>query len=57
MPWRGMPPNNTTEQSMRSVALGRKNYLFIEFEDGGKSAAIAYTLIETANLNRVHPQA
>ena len=42
---------------MRCVALGRKNYLFMGSEGGGKSAAIAYTLIETAKLNGVDPQA
>ena len=49
--------NNTAERSMRCVALGRKNYLFMGSEGGGKSAAIAYTLIETAKLNGVDPQA
>ena len=49
--------NNTAERSMRPIALGRKNYLFIGSEGGGKSAAIAYTLIETAKLNGVDPQA
>ena len=39
------------------LALGRKNYLFMGSERGGKSAAIAYTLIETAKLNGVDPQA
>jgi transposase len=39
------------------MALGRKNYLFMGSERGGKSAAIAYTLIETAKLNGVDPQA
>ena len=42
---------------MRPIALGRKNYLFMGSERGGKSAAIAYTLIETAKLNGVDPQA
>jgi hypothetical protein len=46
-----------TERSMRPIALGRKNYLFMGSEGGGKSAAIAYTLIETAKLNVVEPQA
>ncbi len=44
---------------MRSVAMfsvGRKNYLFVGSEGGGKSAAIAYTLIKTAKLNGVDPQ-
>jgi hypothetical protein len=49
--------NNTAERSMRPIALGRKNYLFMGSERGGKSAAIAYTLIETAKLNGVDPQA
>ena len=42
---------------MRAIALGRKNYLFMGSERGGKSAAIAYTLIETAKLNGIDPQA
>ncbi|MCL4169184.1 UNVERIFIED_CONTAM: hypothetical protein GTU68_061301 [Idotea baltica] len=49
--------NNSAERSMRCVALGRKNYLFVGFEGGGKSAAIAYSLIETAKLNSIDPQA
>ena len=42
---------------MRCVALGRKNYLFVGSKGGGTAAAIAYTLIETAKLNNVDPQA
>ena len=42
---------------MRSIALGRKNYLFMGSDKGGRSASIAYTLIETAKLNGVDPQA
>ena len=49
--------NNTAERGMRAVALGRKNYLFVGSKAGGKAAAIAYTLIETAKLNGVDPQA
>ena len=49
--------NNTAERSMRPIALGRKNYLFMGSEGGGKAAAIAYTLVETAKLNDVNPQA
>lgn len=48
--------NNTAERAMRAVALGRKSYLFVGSQTGGKSAAIAYTLIETAKLNGVDPQ-
>ena len=39
------------------MALGRKNYLFMGSTSGGRAAAIAYTLIETARLNGVDPQA
>ena len=49
--------NNAAERAMRPVALGRKNYLFMGSQGGGKAAAIAYTLIETAKLNGIDPQA
>ncbi|MBL4557762.1 MAG: transposase [Rhodobacteraceae bacterium] len=49
--------NNAAERGMRAVALGRKNDLFVGSEAGGKAAAIAYTLIETAKLNAVDPHA
>lgn len=49
--------NNCAERSIRCVALGRKNYLLVSSEGGGKAAAIAYTLIETAKLNGIAPQA
>jgi len=49
--------NNTAERGMRAIALGRRNYLFVGSEAGGKAAAIAYTLIETAKLNGVDPYA
>jgi transposase len=42
---------------MRAIAMGRKNYLFVGSASGGKAAAIAYTLIETAKLNGVDPEA
>ena len=49
--------NNPAERAMRPIALGRKNYLFMGSASGGRAAAIAYTLIETARLNDVDPQA
>ena len=49
--------NNTAERAVRPIAVGRKNYLFMGSEAGGKSAAIAYTLIETAKMNNVNPEA
>ena len=51
-----MPDNNAAERAIRGIALGRKNYLFVGSPAGGKAAAIAYTLIETAKLNDVDPQ-
>ena len=42
-------------QAGRLLAIGRKNFLFVGSEDGGKSAAIGYTLIETLKLNGVDP--
>lgn len=49
--------NNPAERAMRAIALGRKNYLFVGSQTGGKAAAVAYTLIETAKLNGIDPQA
>lgn len=49
--------NNICERSIRPLTLGRKNYLFMGSEGGGKAAAIAYTLIETARMNSVNPEA
>ena len=49
--------NKKAERSIRTLALGRKNWLFAGSERGGRSAVIAYTLIETAKLNDVDPQA
>ena len=45
------PDNSTAERAVRPVTLGRKNYLFMGSEAGGKSAAIAYNLIGTCKLN------
>ena len=49
--------NNTAERAVKPVALGRKNWLFAGSLNGGKAMAIAFTLIETAKLNNVDPQA
>ena len=49
--------NNCVERSTRCMALGGKNHIFVGSQGGGKAAAIAYTLIETAKLNGVDPQA
>ncbi|MGB0969020.1 MAG: IS66 family transposase [Halocynthiibacter sp.] len=49
--------NNTAERAVRPVTLGRKNYLFMGSEAGGEAAAVAYSLIETAKMNGVNPEA
>ncbi len=46
--------NNFAERCMRPVALGRKNYLFVGSERGGKAAALYYSLIESCKLNKVN---
>ncbi|MAE43833.1 MAG: IS66 family transposase [Magnetovibrio sp.] len=49
--------NNAAERAIRPLALGRKNWLFAGSEEGGKRAAAIYTIIETAKLNGLDPQA
>jgi transposase len=47
--------NNFSERAMKPVALSRKNWLFAGSERGGKAAAVAFSLIETARLNGIEP--
>ncbi len=49
--------NNAAERAMKPVAIGRRNWTFAGSEGGGKAMAVAYTLIETAKMNGVEPQA
>ena len=49
--------NNAAERSLRGVALGRKNYLFAGSDAGGERAAAIYSLIGSAKLNRLDPEA
>jgi transposase len=49
--------NNAAERALRAVALGRKNYLFVGSNEGGNRAAAIYTLIGTAKLNGLDPEA
>ena len=49
--------NNAAERALRCVALGRKSWLFCGSDRGGQRAAVMYTLIGTAKLNDVDPQA
>jgi len=47
--------NNLVENSIRPVALGRKNWLFAGSEDGAKRMAIIYSLVATCKLNGINP--
>jgi transposase len=49
--------NNAAERSLRGVALGRKNYLFAGSDAGGERAATIYSLIGSAKLNGLDPEA
>lgn len=49
--------NNAAENAIRPVALGRKNWLFAGSDSGGARAATFYTLIRTAKLNGLEPEA
>ncbi len=49
--------NNAAERALRGLALGRKSWLFAGSERGADRAAVMYTLIGTAKLNDVDPQA
>jgi len=49
--------NNAAERAVRPLALGRKNWLFAGSDTGGDRAAIMYTIIETAKLNGLDPEA
>ncbi len=49
--------NNAAERAIRSLALGRRNWLFAGSDRGGQRAAVMYSLITTAKMNGVDPQA
>jgi hypothetical protein len=49
--------NNAAERGLRGIALGRKSWLFAGSDRGGQRAAVMYSLIVTAKLNAVDPQA
>src|SRR4051794_26767052 len=49
--------NNAAERALRGVALGRRAWLFAGSDRGGERAAAMYTLIATAKLNNINPQA
>ena len=49
--------NNAAERALRGPVLSRKNFLFAGADSGGERAAILYTLLETAKLNGLNPEA
>src|ERR1700727_785369 len=48
--------NSAAERALRTVALGRKNFLFAGSDAGGERAAAIYTLLGTAKLNGIDPE-
>jgi transposase len=49
--------NNLVENALRVVSLGRKNFLFMGADSGGERAAAMYSLIGTAKLCGIEPEA
>ena len=49
--------NNAAERALRGIALGRKSWLFAGSERGDDRAAFMYSLIVTANMKDIDPQA
>lgn len=49
--------NNAAERALRGIAVGRKNWLFAGSDQGGHRAATIYSLVETAKLNKLDPEA
>jgi len=49
--------NNPAERSLRGIAITRKNFLFLGSQAGGDRAATLYTVLETAKLNGLDPEA
>ena len=49
--------NNVAERGLRTIAVTRKNYLFLGSDEGGLRAAHIYTVVESARLNGLNPQA
>ena len=49
--------NNAAERALRGIALGRKSWLFAGSDRGGQRTAFMLSLIATAKLNDIDPQA
>ncbi len=49
--------NNAAERALRAIAVGRRNYLFAGSDSGGQRAATIYSLVASAKLNGMDPEA
>jgi hypothetical protein len=49
--------NSAAERALRGIALGRKSWLFAGSDRGGQRPTAMYSLIVTATMNEVDPQA
>lgn len=49
--------NNSAEQSMRKVVLGKKNWMFVGSPKAGKSMAVLYSFVQTCRALKINPQA
>ena len=49
--------NNAAERAIRPLTLGRKNWLFAGSDTGGERAALMYTILQTAKMNGLNPEA
>lgn len=57
LPTRTAEINLPAERALRGVAIGRRHYLFAGTDSGGERAAAIYSLIGTAKLNGLDPEA
>jgi transposase len=48
--------NGISERVIRDLAIGRKNWMFVQSDNGGKCMAILYSIIQTCKLNNIDPQ-
>lgn len=48
--------NNLTERAIKSLVMGRKNWLFSQSFEGAKATAVIMSLIETAKLHQINPE-
>jgi hypothetical protein len=47
--------NNASERAMRPAALGRKNFLFVGSDEGGRTTAVLYTMTQTCRRHGIDP--